>query len=122
MKRKILTVIIFTLAIILFLQKKAFLDSVLSIYSSQDASNIGAYYDELWEAKSFYILKPTSTSPSQRTFHYEYTNNLGGNTSTYPQSGEKDPDDHNVAGATIPADAVVVEWRASGHLHFTSGM
>lgn len=88
-----------------------------SSYKTEPAENIGAWYDEVWEAAGFYSTGAAShhtsgsgpASVERWELRYHYTDTPEGETVTED-------------GAYLGPDAVVVEWKVSGHVHFASGL
>ena len=87
-----------------------------STYESEPDENIGAWYDEAWEATGFYSTADAEHSSSggeesDETWQlrYQYT--------TTPEGESISKDE-----VCLPADSVVVEWKSSGHVHFASGL
>lgn len=73
MKREkaILGILIITITLILLiLSKQGFCDDVGDPYSGESTANIGAWYDETWQADGFYRLERIGVSDN---FRYEYT-------------------------------------------------
>jgi hypothetical protein len=101
-------------------------------YSLQPDTNIGAWYDEAWQASGFYRLERIGTT---ETFRYKYTTNPVTLTApTFTKNGavitnttepsQVHAHDYNYTtpGASLPQDIVVTEWKCTGHVHFASGM
>lgn len=124
------------------LNNLSFADDTGSPPSSQPDTNIRVWYDESWEARGFYRLERIA-GPTNN-FRYEYTTNpttasnptfiQGGrsvdatrqtgdpDTSPPPQHRHDYQDRDTTAGASLPQDIVVTEWRTTGHVHFSSEM
>ena len=81
-------------------------------FSGKASVNIGAWYDEKWQASSFFLLNETSNTDE---FRYERTSDPV----TAPTGHEPI---FRKGNSTIPQDVVVTSWRVSGHVHFASGM
>lgn len=97
-------------------------------YSGKAATNIGAWYDESWQASGFYRLERIGSSDN---FRYEYISSpVTSSNPTYVKDGEEKettsalpPQHHYTASpASLPQDIVVTEWKTSGHVHFSSGI
>ncbi len=128
-KMFLLTIVVFALAVFLY-SSAVMADEVVlpsdttngsySGSSEEPGENIGAYYDEVWEAAGFYStgtpVVTTTGAPGSvtttRTLRYGY-NNLA----TGPQGKTE-----VFGNVSLPADAVVVEWKVAGHVHFASGL
>jgi len=87
-----------------------------STYTDEPDENIGAWYDEVWEATGFYSTgDPTYQAGSgwgaseEWELKYSYTSEPEGETVWEN-------------GVGLPSDSVVVEWKTSGHVHFASGL
>ena len=80
-------------------------DDVMQIFSNQPDDNIGAWYDEAYEASGFYRL----LNGSAGNYGYVYTTEPANNSN---------PANYK----PLPCDVVVTEWKVSGHVHFSSGM
>ena len=102
-------------------------------YSPRPGSSIGAWYDETWQASGFYRLEPNAGSTTN--FHYEYIDTTTPTTAINPTfiqdsssqdkqttSGDNENYTDATAGASLPQDIVITEWRVTGHVHFASGM
>jgi hypothetical protein len=91
-------------------------------YSGKSYNSIGAWYDEKWQASSFFLLKEKSSGPgpgpSSDEYQYERTSapvtDTAGKDSVYHAS--------KTDSSSIPMDLVVTSWRVTGHVHFASGM
>ena len=108
-KKAIFGVLLAVIAVALFMVgAKVFGDEAGDPYSSQPGSNIGAWYDEIWQASGLYYL----TDSAATSWQYEYASysdllNLPA-TATLPSSSA--------------TDLVVTEWSVTGHVHFRSGL
>lgn len=87
-----------------------------SSYQTEPDENIGAWYDDVWEAVGFYSTGDTIHNPPQGMMgteswelKYHYTER---------PEGEAVWEE----GVGLASDAVVVEWKVSGHVHFASGL
>jgi hypothetical protein len=114
----------------IILNSKCLADDAGDPYSSKADTNIGAWYDETWQASAFYRLKQSSTSTE---FYYEYTTTpTTSSNPTFVRDGVGETKNtstvssHNhtysTPGASLPQDIVITEWHATGHVHFSSGM
>lgn len=74
---------------------------------------IGSYYDESWEAAGFYSTGAATPLAGTTGYglRYHYTAQPEGKTLTIGGNS-----------ASLPSDAVVVEWKVCGHVHFVSGL
>ena len=129
-KSAILGTLVITLALILLIiGKQGFCDDAGDPYSSEGTGNIGAWYDETWQASGFYRLQRVGTSDD---FRYEYTTTpTTASNPTFVRDGSAENRTTTVvgehshsytdatSGASLPQDIVVTEWRATGHVHFT---
>ncbi|MFH1245954.1 MAG: hypothetical protein V1662_05645 [Candidatus Omnitrophota bacterium] len=112
--------IILTLAVICFVfgyLPPARSDDAGTPYSGEPEENIGTWYDETWEAGGFYstgdAIYTALPAAGGETWElsYRYTPQPEGKTVSVP--GEN---------VSLPADAAVVEWNVTGHIHFSSGL
>jgi hypothetical protein len=62
--------IVSSVAILFTFGQKVFCDDAGDPYSSEGTGNIGAWYDETWQASGFYRLQSVGTSDE---FRYQYT-------------------------------------------------
>ena len=106
---KTLITILFCSMIILAFAQDAKADDTGDPYSSKDNSTVKAWYDETWQAASFYR---TTNVPGTDTLKYTATSSPG--TAANPT--------YSTGGATISSDLVVTEWKVTGHTHFSSGI
>lgn len=144
-KKSILGILVIFFGLMLFIPNNlSFGDDTGDPYSTKLSSSIGAWYDETWQAGSFYRLTP-SAAPDN--FYYSYTNdpttaslptfvteglvldqtqNRTTDENLTPPSvhrhGYTDADTTAYSGASLPQDIVVIEWRVTGHVHSSSGM
>lgn len=86
-------------------------DPVSQIFSTNFDDNIGAWYDETYDASGFYRLEQSGSDPE--SFYYDFTTTPADSSHTAHWQ---------VGGSSMPCDIVVTEWKASGHVHFSSGM
>jgi len=104
--RALCMILVLSIGLILpILATNSFCDEAGDPYSSQPATNIGAWYDETWQATGFYYLTGAATN-----WQYEYAS-----------------DPLNLPAAATPpspdaTDVVVTEWSVTGHVHFSSGL
>jgi hypothetical protein len=80
-------------------------------YSGKGSASIGSWYDEAWQAGSFFLLKPNPVSHGQ----YLYESTLDPVTATHGNAPV-----FQQGNSTIPQDIVVTQWRVAGHVHFAS--
>lgn len=136
LKIKIAVLFLMTLMGVIFFASKSPADDAGDPYSSK--ATAGAWYDESWEAAGFYRLNLSGPG-----YRYEYAANPQSNINdadfveagaTINKSETTDdnsppPTEHShdfsyedeTAGASIPQDIVVTEWKVTGHVHFASG-
>ncbi len=106
---KTLITILFCSMIILAFAQDAKADDTGDPYSSKDNSTVKAWYDETWQAASFY-----RTAKGTNQVRYVYTDN--------PETRDNPTYSTGKPGATISSDMVVIEWKVTGHTHFSSGL
>ncbi len=116
-KKSFWLIICASVGIVVWLGAASFGDVINNPYSGQPNTNIGAWYDEVWDAAGYYRLERESVIPSgTETFRYRFTTIP--TTSTTPPA----PPIFRQGQAGIVQDMAVTEWRVSGHVHFSSGM
>lgn len=114
---------------------RGFCDSAGIPPSSELGDNIGAWYDENWQASGYYRLERIGSSEN---FRYEYTvspvSGAASNATFSRQDagttqktggavdGETPEHKHKytASGASLPQDVVVTEWTVTGHVHFAA--
>jgi len=82
--------------------------------TTEQATNIGAWKDEIWQATGFYRLNPKSAGTGNTEYRYE--------SNADPATGSEANSVFVEGSAVIPQDIVITEWQVSGHVHFSSGM
>jgi hypothetical protein len=108
-------IICVSVGIVGWLAAASFGNVINSPYSAESDGNIGAWYDEVWDALGYYRLErvPGPVPPGgSETFRYNYT--------TVPTTPT--PPVFRQGQASILQDMTVTEWRVSGHVHFSGGM
>ncbi|HNQ50361.1 MAG TPA: hypothetical protein PLP56_07100 [Candidatus Omnitrophota bacterium] len=80
-----------------------------SPYSSSDAGNIGAWYDELWEAAACY--QTARETDTQVVFAQKDIAALpAGNPTLIYDTG--------TVKVSLPSRTAVTKWKVTGHVHF----
>ncbi|MDD4004841.1 MAG: hypothetical protein PHW69_06510 [Elusimicrobiaceae bacterium] len=108
--------IIFALAVTaaaLIYPAVTFGDNITTAPSDKNATNIGSWNDEFWQAYAVYRLVPYSTDGE---YYYEYRLLTDLLTVAFT------PTTYARGKVALTPDVVVVEWRLSGHIHFVSGL
>jgi hypothetical protein len=83
--------------------------------SGKSQTNIGAWYDETWDATKFYRLERVSSSSDNFRYVFKEKNTMVNESPALNATYTKDD-------ASIPQDIVVTEWEVTGHVHFSSGL
>jgi hypothetical protein len=83
--------------------------------SGKSQTNIGAWYDETWDATKFYRLERVSSSSDNFRYVFKEKNAMVNESPALNATYTKDD-------ASIPQDIVVTEWEVTGHVHFSSGL
>jgi len=127
-RKKVFAVGILTISmglILSILVGKGLGDDAGDPYSGRSSDTIQAWYDETWQASGYYqlgeVVSPTLDPDVEREFRYAYTTTP--NTTSNPTFLEESTHvvlGDNISGASLPQDIVITEWRATGHVHFTS--
>lgn len=83
--------------------------------SEKSQTNIGAWYDETWDATKFYRLERVPPSSDSFRYVFKEKNTMVNESPALNATYTKDD-------ASIPQDIVVTEWEVTGHVHFSSGL
>jgi hypothetical protein len=126
-KRKIVWLMILVCAVIVcWAGTKSFGDRVPAPYSNR--GNIGAWYDEIWQAGGYFRLEETTLSgPGHTEYRYKripYKDPLHPEIPPDPETSGDTAfyNDHTNPTVSIPQDLVVTDWKVSGHVHFAGDM
>ncbi len=112
----IAAVIILSFALSVF-KNKIFADDAGEPYSIKSKDTIGTWYDETWEASSFYRTRNIAGANSmQYAVSYKPGTTVNPTYSIPPTQ----KDGNIIPGATLSSDMVVTEWKVTGHVHFKS--
>lgn len=108
-------------------------DDAGSPYSSQPDSNLGAWYDDTWEAVGFYVTF-IEGSNCRYIFTADPTLISAGKVIVTPGSAQTEGTTGSAGapshthtyrdrtGVSLDPDLVATEWHVTGHVHFTSGL
>lgn len=83
--------------------------NVTKTYSDSDAANIGAWYDELWNATECYQTK--KDSDTEVVFAHKEIDSL-------PASNPTLVYDTGAATVSLPSRTAITKWKVTGHVHF----
>ncbi|MCX5708677.1 MAG: hypothetical protein NTY14_06895 [Candidatus Omnitrophica bacterium] len=103
-----------------------------NLYSGKPDASVGAWYDELWRAKGYFLLQEASgpcggPGPCTKEYRYERIPTLGPNPNLDPDpvaftNNKPSIFPSKTGSSAIPQDLVVTDWRVTGHVHFAAGM
>lgn len=114
-KSAILGTLVITIALILLIiGKQGFCHDAGNPYSGEGTGNIGAWYDETWQASGFYRLQQITGTDD---FRYEYITDPLTNTASQPLFGTNGPNVRD--GTAVPGSTAAEVAHFHGYTDIT---